>query len=90
MRVRILLLVLLVIDMSAANAQTTTGRTGHQRYTAKRPAPRAVYVAICESRSAYAYHSRLCRGLSRCTHGMSKVTVAQARNAGYVPCKICF
>ncbi|WP_179830235.1 hypothetical protein [Spirosoma fluviale] len=47
-------------------------------------APRVAvaYVSICESRSTYAYHRGMCRGLARCTHGVSQVSVAQARSAG--------
>ncbi len=86
----ILLLVMLLMGASMATAQTVHGRTSHHPRTSKRPAPRgAVYVAICESRSAYAYHSGMCRGLARCTHGVSQVTVAQAQGSGYRPCKIC-
>lgn len=47
-------------------------------------------VYICQSRSAYAYHSYECRGLSRCTHGIVKITKAQAIKLGYRPCKICY
>ena len=90
MRTWVLMLALLLFSTSTTDAQTVRGHTGHRRYNTKRPEPRAVYVAICESRSAYAYHAGMCRGLARCTHGVSKVTVAQARNAGYVPCTICY
>jgi len=88
-----LILIFFVLPATSAlmaTAQTVRGRTGHHPHTVKRPAPHAVYVAICESRSAYAYHSGMCRGLARCTHGVSKVTVVQARNSGYAPCKICY
>lgn len=90
MRTWVLMLALLLIGPSTIDAQTVRGRTGHRRQAAKRPASRAVYVAICESRSAYAYHTRTCRGLARCSHGVSQVTVTQAQNAGYKPCKICY
>lgn len=89
-RLILIFFVLLATSASMATAQTVRGRTGHRKHVAKSPAPRAVYVAICQSRSAYAYHSGMCRGLARCTHGVSRVTVAQARNSGYVPCKICY
>ncbi|MBC3787905.1 hypothetical protein [Spirosoma utsteinense] len=86
---RRLLLVLFVVltGWLPIDAQTVRGR-----YTdkAKRPAPRTVYVSICESRSAYAYHNGMCRGLARCTHEVSQVSEAQARNRGYKPCKICY
>lgn len=84
------LLLILVVWLTIwlpVDAQTVRGRYPHK---AKRPAARVAYVAICESRSAYAYHSGMCRGLARCTHGVSQVSVAQARSAGYVPCKICY
>lgn len=48
------------------------------------------YVLICNSRSAYAYHAYQCRGLTRCAHGISKVTRAQAIHMGYKACKICY
>jgi len=89
-RLILIFFVLLATSASMATAQTVRGRIGHHPRSAKRPAPRAVYVDICQSRRAYAYHSGMCRGLSRCTHGVGKVTVAQARNSGYVPCKICY
>jgi hypothetical protein len=47
-------------------------------------------VYICQSRSAYAYHAYECRGLARCTHGIIKITKAQAIKMGYRPCKICY
>ena len=86
----LLILAILLSVGLLVDAQTVTGRISHQRHTAKRPAPRVAYVAICESRSAYAYHNSMCRGLARCTHGVSRVSVAQARDAGYVPCRICY
>ncbi len=48
------------------------------------------YVLICNSSSAYAYHSYYCRGLNRCKSGTSKVSVSEAQNMGYRPCKICY
>jgi uncharacterized protein YgiM (DUF1202 family) len=47
-------------------------------------------VLICNSNSAYAYHKYQCRGLSRCRHTVSKVSVGEAKRLGYVPCKICY
>lgn len=47
-------------------------------------------VYICQSGSAYAYHSHVCRGLARCTHGIVKVSKAYAIKMGYKPCKICY
>ena len=91
MRTWLLILALLLFGTSTIDAQTVRGHTGHrQTHRAKRPAPRVVYVAICKSRSAYAYHAGMCHGLARCTHGVSRVSVTQARSYGYVPCKICY
>lgn len=90
MRTWLLILALLLFGASTIDLQIVTGHTNHQTPTAKRPAPRAVYVAICESRSAYAYHSGTCQGLARCTHGVSQETVAQEGNAGCRPCRICY
>ncbi len=86
-RKRFLWLVLLLIATGIADAQTVTGR---HRYRGRQIAPQIAYVSICESRSAYAYHSGMCRGLARCTHGVNKMSIPQARNAGYMPCKICY
>jgi len=47
-------------------------------------------VYICQSKSAYAYHSYECRGLARCTHRIVKITKAQAIKLGYKACKICY
>ncbi|GAB3794708.1 hypothetical protein GCM10028819_09280 [Spirosoma humi] len=81
-------LIFMVMQMSwlPVSAQTATGRYPHK---AKHPAAQVAYVVICESRSSYAYYSSMCRDLAQCTHGVSQVSVAQARNAGYIPCKIC-
>lgn len=52
----------------------------------------AVSVYICDSKSAYAYHSSTsCRGLNRCTHGVYKVTKSEAiESYGRQACKICY
>ena len=47
-------------------------------------------VIVCNSKSAYAYHSHECSGLSRCTHGTSTITKSEAVERGYRPCKICY
>ncbi len=83
----VLLFVVLLTGWLPVDAQTVTGRYPHK---AKRLAPRVAYVSICESRSAYAYHNGMCRGLARCTYGVSQVSVAQAKNRGDKPCKICY
>lgn len=41
-------------------------------------------VYICVSKTASKYHySKSCRGLSACTHTISKVTLNDAKNKGY-------
>ena len=47
-------------------------------------------VLICNSSSAYAYHSSRCRGLNRCKAGISSVSVSEAKGSGYKACKICY
>lgn len=49
-----------------------------------------VNVLICNSSSAYAYHSYECRGLSRCRSDISRVTKNEAQSMGRTPCKICY
>jgi endonuclease YncB( thermonuclease family) len=47
-------------------------------------------VLICHGKSAYAYHTHYCSGLSRCRAGVSNVTKSEAERRGYRPCKICY
>jgi hypothetical protein len=49
------------------------------------------YVYICDSGTAYAYHSsQTCRGLSNCRHKILKVSLTDAVNKyDRKPCKIC-
>lgn len=78
------LLLLFVLTSSVNAISKDSYNTIHQ-------APKRVeYVYICNSSKAYAYHStESCRGLERCTHGVSRVTLQEAINEGRVPCKIC-
>jgi len=50
------------------------------------------YVYVCDSKTSYAYHSpKDCRGLSRCTHEIIKVTESEAKNTYYKrACKLCW
>lgn len=44
-------------------------------------------VYICVSKTASKYHlSDTCKGLSRCTHTISKVTLKKAKSGGYTLC----
>ncbi|WP_146010844.1 hypothetical protein [Siphonobacter sp. BAB-5405] len=47
-------------------------------------------VYICNSSRAYAYHAYFCHGLNRCTHGVSKVSRAEAIRMRKTACKICY
>ena len=91
-----LILVLCLLISYAAPAQTAqpSGQTrtqyNQQQKKKKKVIPREAQVLICQSRSAYAYHSYECRGLNRCRSEVSRVSVSEARNFGYVPCKICY
>ena len=51
-----------------------------------------VVVFLCDSETAYAYHSSSgCSGLNRCKHEIIKVTKSDAVNQyGRRPCKICY
>jgi hypothetical protein len=44
-------------------------------------------VYICVSKTASKYHySETCKGLSRCTHTISKVSLKEAKSSGYKLC----
>ena len=49
-------------------------------------------VYVCDSPSAYAYHSNSnCSGLSRCSHGIIKMSEKDAVNKyNRRPCKKCY
>jgi hypothetical protein len=53
---------------------------------------KAEYVYICNSTTAYAYHSiKDCSGLNRCTHEILKITKDEAVDKyGRKPCKVCY
>lgn len=39
----------------------------------------SITVLICVSPTSYAYHSRYCQGLNKCTHEVISVPIAEAR-----------
>lgn len=48
-------------------------------------------VYVCRSGTSYAYHNKLCQGLSRCTHKIDTVTVKQAIERGHgKACGYCY
>lgn len=52
---------------------------------------RSSSVFICTGLTGDAYHSRPdCKGLATCDGELGDVTVADAREIGLHPCKICF
>lgn len=91
--VTMLLFVFFATGVSYSQADTTSVST-HKTSTPKKHHKKhkkvEAYVLICNSKSAYAYHSYQCRGLSRCRSSISKVKESEARSMGYSPCKICY
>jgi hypothetical protein len=47
-------------------------------------------VLICGSKSAYAYHSHRCKGLSRCGSEVKKMSLPDAKKQGYKACGFCY
>jgi len=48
-------------------------------------------VMICRSKTSYAYHNSLCRGLKACTHKVETVTLSEAKQLGKgKPCGWCY
>ena len=47
-------------------------------------------VLICNSSSAYAYHSYYCSGLKRCKSNVLEVSVSYAKSKNRSACKICY
>jgi len=81
---------LLVLGLSfSLHAQTEAAKKTVTHKVHKIHATPSVY--ICNSSSAYAYHSSTgCYGLGRCRHTVSKVTLIEAKEMGYRACKICY
>lgn len=79
----VLLACLSFTDQTIAQTQTTQPKKKEQK--------KETQVYVCDSRSAYVYHlSRSCRGLIRCTHGLLKMGLSEAKNNyGRRDCKIC-
>lgn len=79
---------LLILAFFTMNASATPKHIHHANNLHEKA---QTYVYICNSSSAYAYHSDInCRGLARCTHGVSKVTLEEAQRMGRKPCHICY
>jgi hypothetical protein len=47
-------------------------------------------VFVCNSRSAYAYHSAYCSGLKRCKASVSKIPKTDAEAQGKKACGYCY
>jgi hypothetical protein len=47
-------------------------------------------VIICDSDDAFAYHNRICRGLSNCESVIEDVNINFAIKMGRSPCKLCY
>lgn len=52
--------------------------------------PKESHVLICNSNSAYAYHSHRCSGLAKCTHSISEIRLSEASSLGRSACKLCY
>jgi hypothetical protein len=53
------------------------------------PVKKVEYVFVCEGPYSKVYHkSETCRGLSRCSTRIYKVTLEEAQKMGRRPCKI--
>lgn len=81
-------LLLLLVLGSVIAASTADPAPGN--ITATRPF--ADSVILCNSGTAYAYHSRSnCSGLNRCTHGLIKVSLNDAvKKYGRRACERCW
>jgi hypothetical protein len=88
----VLSLLLALPFTSPAQVAPARHRPTHHPAQATRPAaPATPKVYVCGGGSAYAYHnSDGCAGLSRCSHGVSAITVAEAEGMGRRPCKKCY
>lgn len=83
-----LLFIGLSLGIQGQTAKKPVTKPAPQQPVKKKEQPQ---VYICESRSAYAYHSSLsCHGLQRCSHEIAKVSETKAKELGYRPCKICY
>jgi hypothetical protein len=81
------LLVLFCLTAIITDAHVTRVACRYEMVT-----PKTTFVYICISSSSYAYHKdKYCRGLQRCTHEISYVSLEDAQNKYYrKPCKICY
>jgi hypothetical protein len=81
---RALLIILLSVALISCGGKSSKDET------AKTKDPSKSEVLICGSKSAYAYHSHECKGLSRCKSEVKKMTLSQAKEKGYKPCGFCY
>ncbi|MEY4110128.1 MAG: hypothetical protein RLZZ46_482 [Bacteroidota bacterium] len=47
-------------------------------------------VMVCNSEGAKTFHAKMCKGLSRCSKGVSKISRSSAENSGKKACGYCF
>lgn len=82
-----LLLTAIVLISFNLNVDTAFGQKTGKQIAQKKE----TLVYICDSRTAYVYHTgRSCRGLNRCSHGVLRVSITDAKNVyGRRACKIC-
>lgn len=69
---------------------TATAAPKHHLHYKHIHAKAQVYVYICNGPESKRYHSTPdCRGLSRCSTAIEKVTLEEAEREGRTPCHIC-
>lgn len=64
--------------------------TAHASPLIRNSKARTDSVYICLSKSAYAYHSHMCRGLANCSHKIIKISKAEAIRMNKRACKNCY
>jgi hypothetical protein len=69
-----------------------SGCSTSKDYNSKRKAKnKETYVFVCKSPTAHAYHkTQNCKGLSKCTHNIVRITEIEAKKQEYNPCKLCY
>ena len=84
---RLIFILLYILILSPGNASVKY----ENRSILSKEISQSVAVFICNSATAYAYHSyESCRGLNRCTHEIVRVSEERAQELGRRPCQVCW
>jgi hypothetical protein len=85
-----IILILLFAMPLAFISSTIAAQTTPKKSITKESKKEVSAVYICDSKSTNAYHSSAsCKGMSKCSRGFLKVSIADAKQLGRMPCKIC-